>query len=117
MAKYNVRLTDLATGEVRNMDVEADSPETAVSMFDASKFKATIAFMKADKPQNASQISTPEGNRRAATMLMCFLMALFIGFLLIINPPSSAPFIIGGVMVGAFAIAVLYLLWQIANKK
>ncbi|PQO33333.1 hypothetical protein C5Y96_10805 [Blastopirellula marina] len=115
MAKYKVRLTDVATGEVRDMDVEAPTPEGAVAMYDASKFKATVIFAES-KPQATSAISTAEGNRNAAIMLGTFVFLVVSVIVIGSVPPSSVPFVIGGGMVGLFGLAVLYLLWKISTK-
>ena len=40
--KYSVRVTDVATGKVQVLDVEASSEEEAIRNFDVTKFDVTV---------------------------------------------------------------------------
>lgn len=49
--KYSVRVTDVATGKVQVLDVEASSEEEAIRMFDASS--CTVSIISPDEIQQA----------------------------------------------------------------
>lgn len=79
--KYSVQVTDVATGKVQVLDVEASSEEEAIRKFDVSKFDVTVVKSSADHDRDQARIERmkrelPVQHSRGVKLILSFVVMI-----------------------------------------